>query len=75
MSAVRIPGTVRQSLTSASGTQLQRQYMYLPVSVWHALQLQARESGTSVSQVIEHLAISGLVKSKDQNANSIPRSN
>ena len=62
----KVPGTNRQSVTAADGTAMQRMYVYLPPHVWHQLQAAARESETSVSQVIQSFATSGTAKSKDQ---------
>ena len=64
---ISITGTSRQSLTASDGTKIQRQYVYLPETIWHQLQQQARSTSTSVSQIIESLATSGTRNSKESN--------
>jgi hypothetical protein len=65
-----IPNTNRQACTLLDGTRLQRAYVYLPESVWHLLQQQARDSHQSVSQLIETFANSGDDNLKDNNEKS-----
>jgi hypothetical protein len=62
----RIPNTNRQMLTASNGA-IERSYVYLPARIWAQLQELARNSGTSVSQIIESFAISGTAKLKDNN--------
>ena len=69
----RIPGTSRQSITTADGRQVQRMYVYLPPSIWHLLQEAARANGTSVSQQIQSFAITGTAISKENNVSPSPR--
>jgi predicted DNA-binding ribbon-helix-helix protein len=68
-----IPGTRRQTVTTADGTAMQRMYVYLPPRVWAALQAAARRAGTSVSQLIATLANSGTDNLKDKNDRAIAR--
>jgi predicted DNA-binding ribbon-helix-helix protein len=71
---ITIPGTRRQSVTCADGTKLQRKYVYLPESAWHALQRFARATDTSVSQLIKSFADHGIATLKESNDSlSIPR--
>jgi hypothetical protein len=63
----RIPNTNRQMLTASNGGAIERSYVYLPARIWAQLQELARNSGTSVSQIIESFAISGTAKLKDNN--------
>jgi hypothetical protein len=63
----RIPGTARQSLKSVDGTALERKYVYLPASVWEALEASARTSGRSISQLIATFATNGPDNSKEHN--------
>jgi hypothetical protein len=58
----QIKGTKRQMVTTADGTKLQRQYIYLPESIWHLLNAQARADNTSVSLLISSFATSIPVK-------------
>lgn len=57
----------RQKTTTVDGTNLERQYIYLPRMIWQLLQQQARTTNTSVSQLIEHFANSGTANSKESN--------
>lgn len=68
MNVRRIPNTTRQKLTASDGSAIERSYVYLPSSVWLQLQSMARDSGTSVSKIIQSFAISGAANSKEQNA-------
>lgn len=70
--ATTIPGTNRQTVRTADGTTMQRQYVYLPSHVWHALQQLARANGTSVSQTIQSFALGGKVTSKDTHVSTSP---
>ncbi|MGZ9711495.1 hypothetical protein ACXX82_11865 [Glaciimonas sp. GNP009] len=62
-----ITGTPRQLVTASDGTKLQRQYVYLPESIWHLLRVQARAANTSVSLLIQTFASSGTANSKGIN--------
>lgn len=59
-----LPGTARQSTAKYRSGDLQRQYIYLPESVWSALQVLARSTNTSISKLIETFALGGTENSK-----------
>lgn len=66
-----VPDTRRQAIATRSGTVLQRQYIYLPLEAWSLLQALARSNNTSVSQLIETFAFSGIANSKEKHDSSI----
>jgi hypothetical protein len=74
MTARSIPNTNRQMLTASNGGAIERSYVYLPAPIWAQLQELARNSGASVSQIIESFAISGTAKLKDNNNGRTTRS-
>lgn len=61
---VTIPGTSRQSVSSADGAALERRYVYLPAYIWERLHSSARLTGTSVSQLIATFAVQGNANSR-----------
>lgn len=48
-----------QTLLAGDGTPLIRKYMYFTSSTWEILNMLARNNNTSVSKIIETLAVNG----------------
>lgn len=70
-----IPNTRRQILTTKSGVELERAYVFMPAESWEALQRLCYAQGRSGSQVLQSLiALAALGShSKDQsNVTSSP---
>lgn len=72
-----IPHTRRQTLTTKSGVELERAYVFMPTECWEQLTALCHAQGRSGSQVIQSLiAIAALgSQSKDQNDTPSTRTN
>jgi hypothetical protein len=63
-----IPHTKRQTITTKSGVELERAYVFMPTECWEQLQALCYAQGRSGSEVVQSLVkIAAIGNQKDKN--------